>query len=107
MNKKFYFRIWVVICGFAFAYGYVRRITLGEIKYPWEEPAQHPEIFEYYNWFDKIVGSIEHSISFGYHGLAFRITWGISTLIVVGLITLLLGLAIKWVRDSLPKNEKS
>jgi hypothetical protein len=111
MSTKFFFRIWIVICGLAFCYGYVRRITLGELQskpnYSWEISEQKSGLFDHYNWFDKIIGSIEDLISFGHYGLAFRITWGVSTLIVVGLSALILGLAFKWVRDSIPTNEKS
>jgi hypothetical protein len=99
MSTKFYFRIWVVICGLAFAYGYVRRITLGDdLLYFF---ISGPQGTKYYNWFDNIVNSIYGQISLGEEGLPFRISWGLSTLIVVGLSTLLLGLAIKWIRDSI------
>ena len=98
MTTQFYFRIWVVICGLSFVYGYVRRINLGDDYISWDL-----RILEYstnYNWFDKIVTSIYGLISFGEEGLLFRLSWGISTMIVIGLSTLLLGVALKWVKDS-------
>jgi len=98
MSTKFFFRIWVVICGLAFAYGYVRATSIGDV----DIDLYRLNVITFNNWFDKIVYSINQLTSLGQDSsLGFRITWGISTLILIGLSTLLLGLAVKWVRDSI------
>jgi hypothetical protein len=99
MNTKFYFRVWVVISGLSFVYGYVRRINLGDEYLA--RLLNDTNSVNNYNWFDKIVRSINELIAFGNDELAFRITWGLSTMIVIGLSSLLLGLALKWVKNSI------
>jgi len=106
MSTKFYFRIWVVIYGLAFAFGYVRRISLGD-DVGLEFLFSGPKGTKYYNWFDKIINSVNELISLGDDGFLFRISWGLSTFIVVGLSTLIIGLAIKWVKDSIYSKDQS
>lgn len=101
MNTKFYFRIWVVILGLSFVYGYVRRITLTLGDDFETNFLLRKGLIPNYNWFDKIVFSIYEVISLGNEGVAVRVTWGLSTMIVIGLSTLLLGVALKWVKDSI------
>ena len=105
MNTKFYFRIWVVICGLSFAYGYVRRITFGD---DFESNfLLRMGLSPNYNWFDKIVFSIYEVISWSNGGLAVRVCWGLSTMIIIGLSSLLLGLALQWVKNSISSKSHS